>query len=260
MDKAQYNLVKTYWRKRDLARKQSSQYDYSLYELKYLLDSGRITSEDLVVPGKPIDDYEPSYGKVHDFLEKYPEYFDKFYTELNLREELSDFYISELIAKHPEYIDKFDVWDLGRSWQGGRYVKTIIDKHPEFINKFNLEHLSAHSLVDIVVDNPKLINNILDKLIAGQQHLHDDEYVRLLNKFPELSDKFEYSFLSASERLKLLWYHPQVIENLFKFYGDNMRKVKSETADVKVNGYLERISFWDLLDRHPELQKYFDNI
>jgi len=269
MDKAQNNLVNTYWRKRKIAKEQSSQYDYSMYELKYLLDSGRIKSEDFIVPGLEIDDYAPSYSKVYNFLENYPKYFDKFYTELNLREELPNTYVSELIAKHPEYIDKFDVWDMGKGWQGGTYIQRIIEKHPELINRFDLDELTVHSLVDIVTKTPKLINHVLDKIIAGQQHLREDDYIKLLNKFPELSNKFEYGYLSANERLKLLWSHPEVIGNLFKTYGDNMKRLKrasnyirKEAASGKQGyyGLSANVDFDDLIERHPELQKYFDNI
>lgn len=258
MDKAQKNLIDTYFRKRKLAQDQDSRYDYRAYELKHFLDTGSMKSEDLIMPGKPIDDYEPNYSKVFEMLYQYPEYFDKLYSELNLREELSDFYVSELIVEHPEYIDKFDVWNRFKGWRGGTYINKIVTNHPELIDRFNLENLGVNDTVDIVVNNPKLINRFLDKLISKQQSLHSDDYIKLLDKFPQLKNKFEYGYLSAENRLKLLWYHPEVVDNLFKTYGDNMRYVQGQNAYAKdEDGYMVKISFYDLISKHPQLASYF---
>jgi len=247
MDKPQKELMKSYFRNRELAAQQSNSTLLS-YETKYLIDSGEIDIKNLTE-----DD-------IYYFLMDYPDYFDKIAAVNNFDE--MDYYIqTQLAMKHPQLINKFN-WK--RKWKGMSSEKKeaeLIAKYPEAIDLFDLSEYMGDDIATIVVAHPEMAERF-EKDIKGERDGYiswrSDDISKILDVRPDLKDWFKYGYMDGAERLKLLYYHPEVIENLFALYReDQMRKVYY--ADVKKDyKNKEDINFDDLIKKHPQLEKYFE--
>jgi len=161
MDKAQKQLVDTYFRKRklandngmEMARGYADVTDYAdefglyhKYEMKYLVDANRL------------DLNHEHIDMVRPFIMTYPEYADKLdydsFASFNSEE------AAELIVLRPELITKFNLKRLFRREIDGPVWKSevsyILENHPELIKYFPVHEFQPALVRDLVKHTPEL--------------------------------------------------------------------------------------------------------
>lgn len=253
-------LVKSYFHTRKIAAEQDSKHSLVPYEIKYLIDSGKMEIKNL------------TENEIYSFLMDFPDYFNKIAAVHDF--DKLDYYIpTHLVMKHPQLIDKINWKRKWKGIEGHQYESAIIAKYPQFINYFDVTKFHGDDISKIIEKNPKLVTKFEKEIkeeIDGYISWKADNIIKILNVRPDIKDWFKYGYMSSEERIKLLWYHPEVIDNLFALYKwENMKKLqyksiiidKMDRGNITLGGILygDKRTVWleDLLDKHPQLVKYF---
>lgn len=251
MDKAQRQLIDTYFRKRAIAAEtEDDEYELTVYELIYLLENNKVGVNDL------------KDSEISIILIKRPDLFEKIASEKNINE-LKFRHIFEIMIARPELIDRFDFEKINNyhsfhSENGERLVKLLIS-HPELIDRFPTNIFSDSTVIELITNQPKFINRFINRFESEKWNVAS--IIKILRTFPELIDKFKYTYtyLSPREIFYFLYYKPELVEKFFKIYGkDRMEKIKTEGTSglIYANSI---ITFPDLIKKHPELKPYFEN-
>lgn len=249
MDKSQRQLIDTYFRKRRIAAKENSVYNLESFELIYSLENNILSVNDL------------KDNEISRCLIKRPDLFEKINSEKDLNE-MDFYYIKEIMISRPELIELFDFKKIIEyhnfsAWNSGEQLVQLLVAYPELINKFPKNIFSNSMVKDLITNQPKLLNIFINRIES--ERWNANSIVDILNTFPKLKDRFKYAYLSPDDRLYLLYYKPQLVDKLFKFYGkDHMDKIKSAKTSGLIYTKLRK-TFPDLIEKHPELKPYFEN-
>ena len=170
MNKAQKQLLDTYFRKRKMAI-EIGRMDYNRYELVYLMandkkiDFGKLNAENIVwvlrhYPQK-IDEVDlkklrKQTPKIKRILVDHPSFYDRLNAELNLTAEFDGRDISMLLIDAPELINKLDTTKL----QGYALTDVIVYNPglvPILAERGNLDSLIMKNVRDILATHPDLL-------------------------------------------------------------------------------------------------------
>lgn len=145
MDKAQKELIGTYFRKRDIARKQNvEKYGYKSHEILYKLNNDVLDINKL--------DLE----EITDLLMELPELIDRIKSSrLN---KLDEFSIKDILIAQPQLVNRFDLNKFD-DWN----IREILMKRPELIDaqglngsKMNLNLLNNNDMQYLLKQQPTL--------------------------------------------------------------------------------------------------------
>jgi hypothetical protein len=190
MDKAQKQLVDTYFRKRKLATEVGSGMHFYPYELNYQISSGQKNINDFprktvvsILMGHPqwFDNViKPDTFKDNEIgfiLSSQPQLFDRF-NPARIRA-LDDGNIGLILQKQPQLADRFDLADMSH-WDAAK----VVAEQPQLLSKFNVDGFNGYDINTILEKQPQLVDSFdLNKL----QPL---EFIQILHAQPQLKDKF----------------------------------------------------------------------
>jgi len=140
MDKTQRQLIDTYFRKRNIARKQNYKYNYTDYELIYVVNNNLSINQLSVSDIASLLIIRPS---LVDKLDK---------SDLN---KLDNDYIQWILQHQPSLIDKLDLSKLE-----GNNMSMILIKQPQLVDKFDLSKLNGYDILKILLPQPKLVHHL----------------------------------------------------------------------------------------------------
>jgi len=152
MDKGQKQLLDTYFRKRQIAMRESLEYELRIWELSYM------ANHDMIKPGMALhlDDSQTAA-----ILMRSPQAapaLTEYINDLNYNSMLS----MEVIVRHPELIKYFELERLDYD-----DMVTIIIKHPELLSYFD-KHINDiagyYGVESIIKHHPNLRKYFEDRL------------------------------------------------------------------------------------------------
>jgi hypothetical protein len=222
MDKAQKELINTYFRKREIADKQSS-LNYELYEIIYAINNNIYIDTSIL-----------SELDVINILKNNPQLIAKF----NLKR-MGGYSIGKILRFQPQLVDRFDLSKLS-----GEIVGELLIYQPQLIDKFDLQNVSYSPFIsEAIIENPKLIDNFdLSKLNSGGIHA-------ILRSQPQLIGKFDLQRLRGWNIGELLMTQPRLID------AEGLNGSKFDLNKLPKDGFSVNI----LLRKHPQLAKYFNS-
>ena len=248
MDKAQEKLVRTYFRKRDIASKAThmSAYQYKPYETKYLIAnkdkydiekmkfSDNTVINDIIKHPEKISDYNFKKNDSrldYDFdalLEYYPE-LSKLFT----MDALNNYQRADLLKIYPQRItelrdvdlaaiDEYDRVDLIIAQPAfekyfpmenfeQRNIKKVLAKRPELVRKIDVLDWSYYDIATIIENNPEIL-----KYFNIYGHKETNEIISsVLRHRPELINSFDSNALKNFTTYQInsvISYQPQLIK------------------------------------------------
>ena len=236
MDKKQKELIKTYYRKRNIASETNDLYEFENYEVN-----------DFIIKNKLIPYDKINTTDISKFIANNPDLINYFKNRLG---KLSPNGISLILFKQPQLIDYFK----DRLSELSSYnVSVILSNQPQLIDYFKnrLDKLSPNDIILILSDKPELGEYFKDRLNnKDKEHGYEEfryfEIKELLEAKPELAKYFDknkfFKELDDDFIFELLYKHPQVIG----YFKDRL-------------GELDKNYIPSLLNKHPQLKKYFNN-
>jgi hypothetical protein len=190
MDKAQKQLVDTYFRKRAMATEQGSGMHFHPYEINYELKTGAKDINNL--PRKTLVS----------MLINFPQWFDK----VERPNILNDFELGVLLSAQPQLIDKFKPERI--HVLGDTPIAIILSKQPQLVDRFDLSVLDHKDIADILSNQPSLY----DKL--GSNKFDHIDIAKVLEKQPSLADKFNLDLLDHLDLIMILNDQPELRDKL----------------------------------------------
>jgi len=207
MDKAQKELIKSYYHARNIAVDMED-HSYYRYELNpYALKNGLLKVDALdgvdmveliVADPTTLDDLEKASNKIYyrltsmdvsEILQNRPELYDKLSTKFNLNK-LTQTSIARILVKQPQLYTKFNLSTL----DSGISITELLKSQPRFIYAVDLNHLNGHNIGELL--QTYLENNdkeSYDKLMEAVNfaELPNNELFRVFFKVPQTMDLFD---------------------------------------------------------------------
>ena len=193
MDKAQKQLIDTYFRKRKLATEVGSGMHYYPYELSYQILSGQ----------KDINQFPRK--TIVSILSKYPQWFDK----VNKPDTFNDFEIGVILSEQPQLFNKFNPARLRAL--DDTAIALILQKQPQSADRFDLTDFSHWDAAKIVAEQPQLLNKFnIDKF-------NGYDINTILEKQPQFVDYFDLNKLQPLEFIQILHAQPQLKDKFYPY-------------------------------------------
>jgi len=222
MDKAQKQLVDTYFRKRKIAVELTNNEGERLNELKpYEMRCGLISGI--------LADYDFTYNSKWELIDKHPELLNKFDIK-----SLGRTMMSVLLVSHPEFLDAFKPY-FNQFW--GEDIARVLKNHPQFINAFDLSKLNNYDIREILRNQPQLNNKL------NTSRLTSWDVAEILSNKPELADRFDLTKLNGGEIESLIRNQPQFADRF------DLSSVLGKETLKKLYDFHRGL--------HPYLKKYF---
>lgn len=193
MDKAQKQLIDTYFRKRKLATEVGSGMHFYPYELSYQILSGQ----------KDINQF-PRKTAVS-ILMGHPQWFDK----VNKPDTFKDNEIGLILMSQPQLFDKFNPQRI-RALDDGS-ISLILQKQPQLADRFDLTDMSHWDAAKLVAEQPQLLNKFSVNNFNGY------DINTILEKQPQLVDMFDLNKLQPLEFIQILHAQPQLKDNFHPY-------------------------------------------
>jgi arsenate reductase-like glutaredoxin family protein len=245
MDKAQKQLVDTYFRKREIAAGESG-YGYpdsgegiKSHELFYMIKNNKLNPQKI---------NSGSFGnQIAALINKDP----RLYQDKDVQPYLNHLNIynkANILSNHPEFINKPEFGDIINDLKGDS-IEVILEKQPELLNRFDLNKLNVSNIINILAEQPHLVEMPI--------------FEKALRTYVKNGDRFDF-WRKIDGSSYLSWRNKERGEVL---YANQQRKFVN--AIVKYPIYrelfaheLKRISNYgemiDLLRADKTLLPYFD--
>jgi len=202
MDKAQKQLIDSYFRKRKIANDAGGlSYKSQLknHELKYFLRNGMMSINDI---GHNLQKFS--------FISDNPEMLNI----KNVIDGVDNRMLSQLIRSDkkifnyisPERLATFD----------NNNLQVILPTNPQFIKYFDKSKFNQHVISDIIFHNPKDADKYIDLL--GLEKFDGATIASWLSNRPEWIDKFDLNKLSDGQLDALMNTQPELKPILSKYY------------------------------------------
>lgn len=148
MDKAQKQLIDTYFRKRSIAVPQNSRLSWMNRELMYMIDNAiPFNLKILAGPG-----FVMAIKKNPSWMNK--EYLKYFEDKLNVDD------VEEILLAQPELMEWFKSFFDTKSVRDSALIANIIIKYPEYANKFDLKNIGAYNTFVLLMKMPELVKKV----------------------------------------------------------------------------------------------------
>ena len=168
MDKAQKQLIDTYFRKRKIAQKESESYKFKIYENLYLFEIGRY---DLVAMSVPTHPEDTEYGELVTAVANSPEEkFNKIHWN-----EVPDYMTRHIFVERYKDNENLKIEDIDWNKVGYDSAVTILSGHLEFFEKFKsmglFDKLDAGGIMGLYRINPMFMHYLdLSKYDFGEEN------------------------------------------------------------------------------------------
>jgi hypothetical protein len=225
MDKAQKELIKTYYRKRDIAAKQQDGYDFKFYEIsEYAIDNKIMTPEYVinnftissVLTRKPnlakyFSNYSLSPNALDIILKDEPKLIIYFENQLK---KLDKNHIYSIIAHAPELLNH-PFFSKHKDYLPWNYIGILLSRNPEYINMYEhrLDEISDEYVAMIIRFRKSLFPYFKDRI----PKLDNDATMSLLFNYPEMIDQYNWNLTNIDnyDKRRFIGMHPE-LEKYFK--------------------------------------------
>lgn len=148
----------------------------------------------------------------------------------------SDFFYDFIIRNQPELIKYLDLSSFSKI-----QIIRLLTSNPDIVDDFDLSNFTLTEIIRLVLRQPKFIK-LLDKFNIDE--FTNGNIFDLVFKYPQLAERFDLNKLDAYSIYEILLKYTDLVTKINK---DILSTIEKEDTNTLIN-------------THPQLKQYFDNL